>query len=169
MDPDEVAEQPVVGDERLGLAVVELEPLLDRLGRVVRPPFLLGAPMQALECHVVRDLQLEDDVESGRPISASIESSASACVIVRGKPSRTNPFSASSDWSRSRISSIIRSSGTSSPRSRIGCTRWPSSLPFGDRVAKHVAGRDVREPVLRGDALGLRPLAGPLDAEQKNV
>ena len=49
--------------------------------------------------------------DSGRSISASIESSASAWAIVRGKPSRMNPSAASGDWRRSRISSIIRSSG----------------------------------------------------------
>ena len=48
---------------------------------------------------------------------ASISSSASACGAVRGKPSRTKPRSASSLRRAGRGSaSIMRSSGTSSPR-----------------------------------------------------
>jgi hypothetical protein len=39
----------------------------------------------------------------------------------------------------------------------------------GHRLAQHVARRDVRDPVLVGDPLRLRPLASALDAEEKNV
>ena len=43
--------------------------------------------------------------------------SASACASVRGKPSRTKPPSVSSSASRSRMSPIMRSSGTRCPLS----------------------------------------------------
>ncbi len=39
----------------------------------------------------------------------------------------------------------------------------------GDRRAKHVARRDVRDPVGGGDPLCLRPLAGPLRAQHEQV
>src|SRR4051812_32124485 len=68
---------------------------------------------------------------SSRSRSESIRSSASACAYVRGNPSSTKPSSASSCAIRSTISSIIRSSGTSPPLSRMGCTRCPS----GERSA----------------------------------
>ena len=54
---------------------------------------------------------------SSRPSSCSISSSASACASVRGKPSSTNPGSVSPRESRSRISRIMSSSETRSPRS----------------------------------------------------
>jgi hypothetical protein len=51
-------------DERRGLAVVDLEPALDRLGRVVGALLLGGALQHPLEQRLaVRDLELEDDVE----------------------------------------------------------------------------------------------------------
>ena len=67
------------------------------------------------------------------------------------------------------MSSIIRSSGTSSPLSTIGCTRCPSALPSAIAPRSMSPVRDVREPVVRGDPPGLRTLAGPLDAKQEDV
>ena len=83
VDADDVAaRRAVVLDERRGLAVVDLEPLADRLRRVVGAALLGGALRHPLEQHVaVGDLELEDDVES-RPSSCSSSSSASACAIV---------------------------------------------------------------------------------------
>src|SRR5947208_5842237 len=49
VDRDEDAQGAVVLDQRLRLAVVELEPRADRLGRIVRPLFLAGAPEQPLD------------------------------------------------------------------------------------------------------------------------
>jgi hypothetical protein len=59
----------------------------------------------------------------------SISSSASAWARFRGKPSRTKPSAASGSESRSRISAIVTSSGTSVPESSSGCTCLPSSVP----------------------------------------
>src|SRR3954470_297960 len=66
MDPDDVRVLgPVVLDEGRGLAVVDLQPLADRVGRVVGPP-LLDCPLRdALHDHLaVPDLKLEDDVQA---------------------------------------------------------------------------------------------------------
>src|SRR5439155_20721371 len=50
---------------------------------------------------------------------------------------------------------------------------WPHPLAelvaVGDRLAQHLPRRDVREAMLGGDALCLRPLPRPLDAEKQDV
>src|SRR5918999_3433172 len=61
VDTDEVTPQPVVTDERLRLLVVEGQPLVDSLRRVVGAPLELRAAEQALASNVVGKLELEDD------------------------------------------------------------------------------------------------------------
>src|SRR4051794_1810728 len=58
----------------------------------------------------------------------SAASSASACVSVRGKPSRRKPSSVSDSASRSRITPMMTSSGTSSPRSMYSFACLPRSV-----------------------------------------
>src|SRR5712692_4797411 len=64
VDGDEVATCPVVLDQRLRLAVIVVEAPLDCLVGVVGTTLELGAAPQALERHLVRDLQGEDDAEA---------------------------------------------------------------------------------------------------------
>src|SRR5258708_16425946 len=59
----------------------------------------------------------------------SILSSASACGIVRGKPSNTKPFEQSDFLSRSSMMPIMISSGTSLPALIRGWAFRPSSVP----------------------------------------
>src|SRR3954447_18790176 len=55
-------------------------------------------------------------------------SSASACLSVRGKPSRRKPSSVSDSASRSRITPMMTSSGTRSPRSMYPLACLPRSV-----------------------------------------
>src|SRR4051812_46051220 len=59
---------------------------------------------------------------------SSAESSAAACGLVRGKPSRIAPRAASGSESRSRKTPAIVSSGTSSPRLMYVSASRPSGL-----------------------------------------
>src|SRR5207253_444766 len=61
VDRDEDAQGAVVLDQRLRLAVIELQPGADRLRRVVRAPLFPGALEQPLDADLVRDLEREDD------------------------------------------------------------------------------------------------------------
>ena len=151
-----------------GLPVVEVDSIRDRLGRVVRAPLLDGSLPAAAGSRRRPGTWSSRTTDRGRSISASIESSASAWAIVRGNPSRMNPTAASGDlrW-RFRISSIIRSSGTRSPASRIGLTRRPSSCALRDRLTEHVPGRQVLEVVLRREPLRLRSSPDPCTPRSK--
>ena len=131
----------VVLDDRLGLGVVDREAPRDHLRRVVGAALVAARAEHPLGARRRPEGRRRGSRRAPRPIPASITSSASACARLRGKPSRTKPSRASSSPSRSRISAIVSSSGTSSPAARIGSTCWPSSVPRGDRGAEHVAGR----------------------------
>src|SRR2546428_1873664 len=54
---------------------------------------------------------------------------ASACEIVRGKPSRMKPFFASGSFSRRSVIAITMSSGTSCPASMYAFAFFPRSVP----------------------------------------
>src|SRR3954451_10459359 len=60
----------------------------------------------------------------------SAASSASACWSVRGKPSRRKPSAVSASASRSRITPMMISSGTRSPRSMYSFACLPRSVWF---------------------------------------
>ena len=66
---------------------------------------------------------------SGVPRSFMSLVSASACVCVRGNPSRMNPFCASGCATRSRMMSSIVASSTSRPFAMMASARLPSSVP----------------------------------------
>ena len=149
----EAAQQPallVPVDQRLGLLVVDGEPLLDGLRLVVvaldraasrpgrrRPRSSAGrtprgrrgrswrrcaGPTAAARPR--RRARRSAARRSARgPRLSSACSSISAWPIVRGKPSSRKPSSASPESSRSSITSQISSSGTRSPGP---CTPWPS-------------------------------------------
>ena len=65
-----------------------------------------------------------------RPSRSSSSASASACGMLRGKPSSRKPSPASSEVTRSMIMAIVSSSGTRSPFSMYLSASLPSSLPF---------------------------------------
>ena len=149
VERDELAGGAVALDDRRGLLVVELRGAArsPRARRRRAPPRRRAQRAARARCSSARS---KNRIASrSRPISASIASSASACARLRGNPSSTNPCAASGSASRSRISAIVSSSGTSSPAARIGSTCAPSSRAGLDRGAEHVAGRDVRDPVAR--------------------
>ena len=62
------------------------------------------------------ELELEDDRQRPLDLARASRRAPRPAAIVRGKPSSTKPPAASPAARRSRISSIMRSSGTRSPR-----------------------------------------------------
>src|SRR5436190_13736596 len=69
LHPDDDPLRAVVLDERLGLAVIDLEPARDHVGRVVLAALLLRALEQPLHAGLVGDLELEDDRELARDLA----------------------------------------------------------------------------------------------------
>ena len=67
--------------------------------------------------------------ESARPSRCNSVARASACAVVRGKPSRMNPSLDSSPWSSASIIEMITSSGTRSPASMKRLASTPSGVP----------------------------------------
>ena len=135
----ELAGGAVVLDDRLRLGVVDLEPVRDHLGRVV------GAALQlrALEAPVASRPRRAGRRRGSRraaPDLAQHPSSASACARLRGKPSSTKPSCASGCDSRSSISAIVTSSGTS--RRSPGSAR-PACRARCPRRARHGTCRRV--------------------------
>ena len=106
---------------------------------------------------------------SGRSSSSSRSSSASAWAAFRGKPSSTNPFSASSSESRSRMRPIVKLVRHEGPGREDRLDLEAERRPCGDRGAEHLPRRDVRNAVLLGDARSLRALAGALRAQNQHV
>ena len=159
----------VVLDDRLGLGVVGGEPPRDHLGGVVGAVLLDARGRASARSRRRRAGRRRGPRRAGGRCPPSISSSASACASLRGKPSRTNPPARRLRASRSRISAIVSSSGTSAPLARIGSTSQAELGPGGDRRAEHVAGRDVRDRVVGRDPLGLRALARTLRAQHEQV
>ena len=106
---------------------------------------------------------------TARPSSASFASSASACGVVRGKPSRMKPSSASLESIRSAITPTITSSGTRSPRSMYSFAVAAQLGLVPHRGAQDVAGRVVGQPQVFLQPLALGSLAGPGRAEEDEV
>ena len=161
--------RPVALDDRLGLLVVDGEAPRHHLGRVVAASLVARAPEHARASPSRRRDRRRARCRAAGRSPRSISSSASAWTRFRGNPSSTKPPAASSCESRSRISAIVSSSGTSSPEARIGSTWRPSSVPVRDRGAEHVARRHVGHAVGSGDPLRLRALPGSLRAEDEDV
>ena len=106
---------------------------------------------------------------SPRPIPPSMASSASAWARLRGKPSSTKPALRI----RARQSLLDHRDRQLVGHEPAGGHDLADLLAelgaFRLRGAEHVTGRDVRDPVFRSDALGLRALAGPLRAEDEEI
>jgi len=77
-------------DDRLCLPLIELEAPLDGLRRVVERSPPRPASASAREAAAVRHVELEDDIERAAKVAQQLVE-ASACAIVRGKPSSTKP------------------------------------------------------------------------------
>jgi hypothetical protein len=166
VDADEVPGQPVVGHEWGRLFVVELDPLADRLRSVVCTAFLLRAAGQPLEHDLVGHLELEDDGQRAADLGQH---------RVEGLRLRHRPREAVEDEALlDRLQLLADQLDHQIVRDEVAALEdrldAPAELaPRTDRAAENVPGRDVREPVLVGDALRLRALARALDAEEKDV
>ena len=106
---------------------------------------------------------------TARPSSASLASSASAWGVVRGKPSRMKPSSASLESIRSAITPTITSSGTRSPRSMYSFAVRPSSVSSRTARAEDVPGRVIGQPQVFLQPLPLGALARPGRAEEDEI
>src|SRR5918995_385927 len=168
VDTDEVALRPVVADQRLRLAVVQLESLRDRFGRVVLAVLDLGPPQHALDAHAVVELEAEDDREGPpdvrehpverlrlrRCATETVENEAVFRVVL------PEPLPDQLDhqvvWDEL---AALHDRLYAAAKLRLPC----------DRVAKDLPGRDVRNPVLGLDPLRLGSLPRPLRTEEEHV
>ena len=163
----ELSGRAVVLDHRLRLLVVEGEAAGDRLRRVVRPPFLVGAAERALLGGLVVEIEEEDDVERapdlvehlverlglGEVARKAVEDEPLAGVVLRqallDHPDR--------DVVRDELAALHDLVDLAAERLRVV------------ERAEHVAGRDMRDAVSPRDALRLRSLPRPLRAEHEHV
>ena len=154
---------PVALDHQLRELVVETQPGPDRLGRVVGASFLDRPAAEPLRGDLVGDLEQDHGVER---LADLLQHRVERLGLRHGarKPVQHEPVLVAR---RSRMSSMVRSSGTRPPLSRIGATCTPELGAVRDGSAEDVAGRDVRHVVRRGDPLGLSSLAGALWAENE--
>ena len=162
--------RPVVLDERLRLLVVDLEPPRDRLGRVVGAAFELGALEQPLDAHLVGHVEergsrrvAADLARASRPAPRP----ARGCAGSRRARSRRAASACAEPLADQRDRQLVRHElAGGHDRARPAC-RAASRPAIAARNMSPVD--DVRDAVLGGDALGLRPLAGPLRAEDEQV
>ena len=151
----------VVLDERGGLAVVDLEALADRVGRVVAAAFLDRAPGDPLDQNLaVGDLKLEDDVEvTAETVKQLVERLRLGDV----------PREAVEDEPRDRVAAIEARLDQLDDRGVVDelapvvdlLDAQPERRVQLLDLADHVAGRDLRDPVRLRDELGLGPLPDP--------
>ena len=122
----------------------------------------------ALDQRLVVDLHLDHGVEL-KPLDSSIWSSASACAVLRGKPSRMKPFLTSGllePLGDDRDDDIVGNE-FAAIHDRLGLA--PDLAARRDRGAQHVAGRELLQPRRSSRQLGLRAFAGARRPEQDDV
>ena len=131
----EIAEFLVEVLERLCLGVEHLESVLDRLRRIVLADGKRSAAqiadavnLRRVRSDVITSSAISMDTTASKWMPAA--SSASACGIVRGTPSRMKPFAQSARATRSRTMPMMTSSGTSLPASMKLLAFRPVSVPF---------------------------------------
>ena len=158
----------VVLDDRLRLGVVDLEPLLDQLGRVVGAALQLRTAERALHADLVRDVEEQDRVEpaldAGEHAVERLGLREVAREPVEHEPRlRIGLRQALLDHRDRQLvgHELPRCHDLADPHAELGS--------LGLRSTEHVAGRDVRNAVLRSDALCLRALPGPLGAEDEEI
>ena len=150
-------------------SVVEPQPLVDRLGRVVGAALLGRAPEHPLDAHLVGELELEDDVEVAADLAQhllerlglrhrareAVEHEALARVLV------AEPLADQRDHQvvGHELARVV---------DRL---HLPAELRARRTIAARSMspGRHVRDAVLRGDQPPLGSLAGSLRAEQQDV
>ena len=106
---------------------------------------------------------------SSRPISVSIESSASRLREVARESVEDEPVSRivlRKPLTDQRDGDLVRDEV---PRLEDRLDLQPERRAGGDRRAEHVAGRNVRDLVLRADPRRLRPLPGSLRAQDEQI
>src|SRR5688572_17651580 len=163
----ELPRRAVVLDDRLRLLVVDGEPALGRLDRVVAPPLYAGAAEHARLGGLVVEIEEEDDVERAADLLEQLVERPSLGEVAR-KPVEDEPLT--------RV--VVGQALADHPdRELVGYEVAARHdlvhlAPERSRVvegAEHVARRDVRDLAAAGDALGLRPLPRPLRAEHQDV
>ena len=164
----ELAGGAVVLDDRLGLGVVDREPLRDQLGRVVGAALQLRALERSLHADLVGHVEEQDRVQAPadpaehrvqrlglREVAReAVEHEPALGVRLREAllDHRDRQFVGHEPAGGHDLADLLAELGA-----------------LGLRGAEHVTRRDVRNPVLRSDALGLRALAGPLRAEDEEI
>jgi len=155
-------------DERLCLAVVELEARADSLGRVVRAAFLAGSLEQALDADLVRDLEREDHGQ----LAADLAQCRVERVGLRRRARKAVQHESGSGVG------LLEPFADQLDHDLVGnqpaglVDRLDAKPERGLRFhcdAQHVARRDVRNPELGRDPLGLRSFPGSLRTQQQNV
>ena len=182
----------VPGDQRGGLALVEVEPLLDRLGgvvgalhdlaaAVVAHPAVAGRVVDGVVGAAVRadpaaaasrssttsHGHLEVDHEVERLVGGDLAEQPRPGRRCGGSRRGGSRGCGCRRWSRrSSTTPTMISSGTSSPRSMTALALQPELGALVHRGAQHVAGGDVRDDVVARQADALGALARTLTAEQ---
>src|SRR5262245_1732312 len=170
VDADDVPPgRTVVLDERSGLALVDLEPLADRVRRVVGASLVGRALRQTLEQHLaVTDLELEDYVEvAAQPREERVERLGLRGVARKAVEDEAGDRVAAVEARLDQlddglvVDQVAPVVDLANPASELGV----ELLDLPD----HVAGRDLRDPVGPRDELRLGSFAGPLWPEKKDV
>ena len=170
VDADDVpAGRPVVLDERGGLALVDLQPLADRIGRVVGP-VLLGRALRIRSSSTSRrHLELEDDVEVAAELGRAARRAPPPVRCCAGnRRGRTRDRVAAVE-PVSIISTIGRRLDELSPRSYIAFTSPADGRVELLDLPDHVPRRDVRDAVGPRDQLRLGSLARSLWSQDEDV
>jgi hypothetical protein len=155
-------------DRGLGLLVVDREPARDRVGSVVRAPFLVGTSESARRRGPVVEVEEEDRIETPPDLREhrvqrlglvqitreSVEHEACRGIGLREALADERH----GELVRNEIAAVV---DRLDPEAQLGLSLH--------RLPEHVPGRDVRDPVRLGDALRLGALAGPLWAEEKKI
>ena len=166
---DELPRRPVALDHRLGLLVVDREPACDHLRRVVRAALLerrarASAPSRRSSESSKQEHGVERPADLGEHRVERLRLGEVAREAVEHEP-----VAASARRAARGSASIISSSGTRSPRSRIGSTRRPSSVPSAMAARSMSPVETCGIAVVGRDPLRLRPLAGALRPEHEQV
>jgi hypothetical protein len=162
----ELAARAVVVDDRFGLLVVRREPLVDRAGQVVRTALQLGALREPLSCQRVGQLQQQDDRK--RLVDLIQQYVERRCLRGRARV-------AVEDESVLGFQELIADERNRDlVRDELAFGEQRLDLPSEPRAARdrgsiEIAGRNVRNLILRRDSLRLRSLARPLRSQDEDV
>src|SRR5919197_2688138 len=164
----ELSGDAVVLHDRLRLGVVDLEPPLDHLGRVVVAALEPRALERPLDADRVGDVEEEDRVERLADAREHLVERPRLRQVAR-EAVQHEPLDGvglAQPLPDQRDRQLVGDELAGGEDRRDLPAELRASVP---RRAEHVAGRDVRDAVLRGDTLRLRSLAGALAAKDEQV